>query len=246
MGNPGVPEIEALLAEAARDPAAAPAFVTALLESTVIVPGTTSGENTATLADLLGPAGTSVQPFYTSEERLRETLRAVPGFERAFLALPCRVLWQMTRGATLVLNPHSSHGKEFLPGEIGQLLDGAATLTPRVVQAETRVLVGEPARIPPGMTEALAALFARHPAVDEAVLGWKVTPQEDSVDESYLLVIVGEASIRDTLGPELGQALATYSIGSPIDVMYAAPRAAHLLGEVRPFYRRKRGLFRRH
>ncbi|WP_440711407.1 enhanced serine sensitivity protein SseB C-terminal domain-containing protein [Herbiconiux sp. YIM B11900] len=245
MGESEVSEIERLLVAAANDPAAAPEFVRALLESTVIVPGTASGDRTANLADLLGPGGASVQPFYTSEERLRETLEVIPGFERSFLALPCRVLWQMTRGATLVLNPHSAHGKEFLPGEIAQLLDGAATLTPRVVETETRVLVGEPARVPPGMTDALATLFARHPEVDEAVLGWKVTPQEDSMDESYLLVIVGDPTIRDSLAPELGQALVTYSVSSPIDVMYAEPGAGHLLRDVRPFYRRKRGLFRR-
>lgn len=249
MGNPGVTEIETLLAAAASDSAAAPAFVVALVESTVIVPGTASGENTATLADLLRTDGTSVQPFYTSEERLRETLQAVPGFERAFLALPCRTLWQMTRGATLVLNPHSAHGKEFLPGEIAQLLDGAATMTPRVVEAETRVFVGEPARVPPGMTDLLTTLFTRHPEVGAATLGWKVTPSVDSSaappDESYLLVIEGNPTLRETLGAELGQTLVTYSLSSPIDVMYAAPGAAHLLSAVSPFYRRRRGLFRR-
>ncbi|MFB2582743.1 enhanced serine sensitivity protein SseB C-terminal domain-containing protein [Herbiconiux sp. P15] len=237
MTDPAHPDIETLLAAAAKEQTAAPAFLEALLESTVIVPGTASDDRTVNLADLLGPGGTSVQPFYTSEERLRETLDAVPGFERRFLALPCRALWEMTRGATFVLNPHSAHGKQFPPGEIGQLLDGAATLTPRVVTENTEVLVGEPARVPPGMTEALAALFARHPEVVSATLGWKVTPQEGSVDESYLLVLVGGPTLRETVSPELGQALTTYSLSSPIDVMFVEPGARHLLTSVRPFYR---------
>lgn len=245
MTTSGTPDIEALLAAAANDPAAGPAFLTALLERSVIVPGTTTGDRTATLADLLGSDGRSVQPFYTSEERLRETLEAVPAFERNFLALPCRVLWEMTRGATLVLNPHSAHGKEFLPGEIAQLLDGSATLTPRVVQADTEVLVGQPAHVPPGMIDALASLFARHPEVDAATLGWKVTPQDGAFDESYLLVITGGPSVRDSIGTDLAQALVTYSLSTPIDVMYAEPGAPHLLHDVPPFYRRRRRLFRR-
>lgn len=239
MTDPAPAEVEALLAAAAGDPTAAPAFVTALLESTVIVPGVASGDRTANLADLLGSDGRSVQPFYTSEERLRETLAVVPGFERRFLALPCRVLWQTTRGSTLVLNPHSVHGKEFLPGEIDRLLDGAAVLTPRVLQAETQVLVGEPARVPPGMKEALAALLRRHPEVEEAVLGWKVTPEEGSVDASYLIAIVGASGIRESLEGDLAQALVTYSQSCPIDVMYVAPSASHLLHTVEPFYRRR-------
>jgi hypothetical protein len=238
-------EIEVKLAAAAGDPAAAPAFLEALLASTVIVPGAASGDDMATLADLLGADGRSVQPFYTSEARLSETLEVVPGFERRFLALPCRVLWQMTRGATLVLNPHSAHGKTFLPGEIGQLLDGTATLTPRVVQAETQVLVGEPARVPPGMKEALVTLLEHHPEVDEAVLGWKVTPEEGSVDESYLLVLVGAPGLRESIGGDLAQTLVVYSQSTPIDVMYVAPGADHLLSSVKPFHRRRRGLFGR-
>lgn len=240
------PDLEALLAAAAADRSHAPAFLTALLESTVIVAGTVADDGMATLADLLDADGSSVQPFYTSEERLRETLAVVPTFERNTLALPCRVLWQMTRGARLVLNPHSAHGKEFLPGEIGQLLDGEATLTPRVLERETEVLVGQPARIPPGMIEALTAVLTDVDEVDEATLGWKVTPQEGgTVDESYLLVIVGAPTARETISGPLARTLATYSSSVPIDVMYVAPGEQHLLRSVPPFHRRKRGLFRR-
>lgn len=265
---PAPTEVEELLAAAANDPAAVPSFLTALLEATVIVPGTATDDGLATLADLRGPDGASVQPFYTSVERMGETLTAVPGFQTAYLGLPCRTFWEMTRGATLVLNPHSSHGKQFLPGEIGQLLDGAATLTPRVVPVATRVLVGQPAHVPPGMTEALSALFARHSEVDEAVLGWKVTPEgeapgessgsatpdaagggyrspERRLDESYLLVVVGSSDARDALNPELGQALVTYSLSAPVDVQFVAPREGHLLDGIPPFYRRKRGFLRR-
>ncbi|MCS5714267.1 enhanced serine sensitivity protein SseB C-terminal domain-containing protein [Herbiconiux sp. CPCC 205716] len=239
------PRLEQLLQSAATDRAAAPAFVEALLRSTVIVPGRASGDRTVQLADLLGADGRSVQPFYTSEGRLRETLEAVPGFERSFLAMPCRALWEMTRGATLVLNPHSPYGKEFLPGEIGQLLDGEAALTPRVAAAGERVMVGEPAQVPPGMTAALAELFAGHPDVSEAVLGWTVTPPNDA---SYLLVIVGPESLRSSLGAPLARALATFSAAAPVDVLYSPPGARHLLHGVTPFYRRARrgrGLFGR-
>ncbi len=238
-------DVEALLAAAATDATVRPAFVTALLESTVFVPGTVSGERTVKLANLIGPDGQSRQPFYTSEERLNETVLAVPDIDRNFITLPCRDFWEMTRGATLVLNPHSAHGKEFLPGEIAQQLDGAATLTPRVVQADTRIMVGRPAHVPPGMTEALTALLREYREVDEARLGWKVTPQEDSFDESYLLVIVGDPSVRDRLGPGLAKTLVAYSTAHPVDVMFAQPGAGHVLGDVPPFYRRRKGLFRR-
>lgn len=103
----------------------------------------------------------------------------------------------------------------------------------RVVAADTTVLVGEPARVPPGLTDVLSALFSRFPSVEAAFLGWKVTPA--SGDESYLLVVVGapDAVVRD----ELGAALGPFTNEHPIDVMFAQPGADHLLSEIDPFYR---------
>lgn len=103
--------------------------------------------------------------------------------------------------------------------------------TERVVAADTTVLVGEPARVPPGMTEALTALFAGFPAIESAHLGWKITPL--SGDESYLLVVVGPPSVRE----ELGRVLAPFSQADPVDVMFAASTADHLLSGIAPFYR---------
>jgi hypothetical protein len=95
------------------------------------------------------------------------------------------------------------------------------------------------------MIEALSALFLQRPEVEEARLGWTVTPREDSVDESYLLVIVGGASAREMLGADLARTLVAYSTASPVDVMFAEPGADHYLRDVPPFYRRRKRLFRR-
>jgi len=231
--------LEARLAAAATDPARIPEFVEALLESTVIVAGVVDppsddGRQSATLAPLVNGNGESVQPFFTSEDRLNETLAAIPGYQSQWIALPCRVLWEMTRGTALLLNPNSDYGKEFLPGEIAQILDGKAVMTPTVIEKETPVLIGQPAVVPPGMVDALVGLFARYTEVDSAFLGWKATPE--TRDESYLVVIVGPPNTRATVSAELGTTLVTYSLVHPIDVMFAEPGASHLLSEIDPFY----------
>ncbi len=158
---------EVLLEAAASDSARTPEFLTALLEAQVLVRGVldsgsgpiAAAGSTAALAPLTHADGTSVQPFFTSEARLHETLQAVPDYESLYLALRCRDLWELTCGSTLILNPHSAYGKEFLPGEIAQLLAGTATMTPHVVAAATNVLVGRPAHTPSGMEKALGDLF---------------------------------------------------------------------------------------
>ena len=208
--------------------------------------GTT--ERTAILAPLADREGKPVQPFFTSEDGLNETISAVPGYESRYLALTCRQLWELTRGSTLVLSPNSMHGKKFLPGEIGQLVDGSAAMSTHVVAAETRVLVGRPAIIPPGMEEALTGIFSNSREVESAFLGWKVT--SESGDQSYLLVVVGSSQCRPNVSDELGRALVYFSLSHPVDVMYAQPGEAHLLTSIKPFYikreRRRLQFWRRH
>jgi hypothetical protein len=235
-------DLEARLVAAATDPTQAPDFITALLDAQVFVAGEIHSEAvdgevgaiSATLPPLVRSDGTSVQPFFTSFARLQETLQAVPDYETRHLTMRCRDLWEMTRGSTLVLNPHSAYGKEFRPGEIAQLLDGAATMTTRVIKEPTRVLVGRPAQTPDGMEQALRDLFSRHEAVESAYLGWKVTP--DSGDKSYLLMIVGTPTIRTEMGDELGRALLLFSQVHPIDVMFTGAGVDHLLSAIEPFY----------
>jgi hypothetical protein len=242
--------LESLLAAAANEPSRAPAFISELLQSMVVVPGVVSqadgGGQAATFPPLIGRDGAPVQPFYTSEERFQETIAAIPGFEGRYIGLPCRAFWEMTRGARLVLNPHSAQGKEFLPEEVAHLLDGAAAVTSRVVETGTEVMVGRPAHVPPGMEDALSALFARHDEVAEAVLGWKVTPSTN--DQCYLLVVVGAEDVRERVGDDLARSLVLFSQAHPVDVIYTSPGRGHLLAEMTPFYRKatpRRSLFGR-
>ena len=231
--------LEAQLVAAATDAASIPEFIEALLESTVLVAGVVDpthddGRQSATLVPLVNAAGDSIQPFFTSEERLNETRAAIPTYESRWIALPCRVLWEMTRGATLFLNPNSDYGKEFLPGEIARLLDGAATVTETVVKERTEVLVGVPAMIPPGMEDALLDVFGKHQEVASGYLGWKVTPSTN--DEAYLVVVVGPSDVRLAVRDDLSRALLFFSQSHPIDVMYAEPGASHLLSDLEPIY----------
>jgi hypothetical protein len=243
--NRRMSDLETRLVAAATDPTRAPDFITALLDAQVVVAGEIHSEAvdgevgviSATLPPLVRPDGTSVQPFFTSFARLQETLQAVPGYETRYITMRCRDMWEMTRGSTLVLNPHSAYGKEFRPGEIAQLLAGAAAMTTRIVTEPTRVLVGRPAQTPNGMEQALRDLFSRHAGVESAHLGWKVAP--DSGDQSYLLIIVGLPTIRTEMGDELGRALLSFSQAHPIDVMFTDPGADHLLSAVEAFYVRR-------
>src|SRR3954447_7671011 len=178
--------LEQLLADAASDPAARPAFTAALLASDVLVLGATEDDRAklVTWSDSEG----SLIPFFTSEEMLRAPLAAHNELDSSYLRLPCRSLFEMTRGARLVLNPDGPQGKLFLVEEIEALMSGVEPgVTTEVLSAERQVLIGSPAYTPPDLPIVLARYFAQRPAVEAAHLGWIAHPDGHS---GYLVVVV--------------------------------------------------------
>ena len=148
--------LDLALQSAASDPASRPDFYRLLLQAEIFVIGQTSlgAQGSVTLAadDELRiekwqrQDGSPVIPFFTSQAALRRALDQ----EANYVALSARELFEMTRGATLVLNPKSPHGKEFHPNEIAALLTGAVTREgeERVLPKATNVLLGQPANMP--------------------------------------------------------------------------------------------------
>ena len=126
-----IPLVQAL-ERAAQEPAQRPAFYRALMKADVFVIGHTDqpdlnahGHHTipaganVSLVNWEKADGTPVIPFFSHLEALQ---RAIDD-ETSYLSLPARSLFELTRGATLFLNPKSDHGKEFVPHEIEALLD---------------------------------------------------------------------------------------------------------------------------
>lgn len=243
-GAGGGVELERLLEGAADDPAQRPAFTAALLGSDVFVLGEVLGP----LEEGVAPTGTSAvltafgdgegqfTPFYTSEQRIRETLAARPGTNPRYLRLNCRALFEMTAGARLVLNPDSPYGKVFVPEEIAALLTGReAGMTTETLPAEREVMVGAPAHVPPQLPPALSRFFAQRPVVEAAYLGWIVHPDGHS---GYLLVIV--AADREQAISGFGTMQIGELTGGPtVDVLVVPPAEPNVLEQVvGPFYAR--------
>lgn len=122
-------DLEKALRLAMTDPAVRPHFLGMLLEATVYVlvpPNVNPGKTTLQTGDRVSfrawekSDGTQAIPFFTSMDVLKQSVKEKEGY----LGLPARDLFEITRGARLVLNPRSPYGKEFVPDEIEALLAG--------------------------------------------------------------------------------------------------------------------------
>jgi hypothetical protein len=139
-------------------------------------------------------------PFFSSLTRVQAIIRE----EREYLKLGARPFFEMTRGATLVLNPGSDYGKELLPDEVSRLLDGTM-FQPRerhVVERDTQILIGQPAKYPTKLVESLQRLYARLPNVRAAYLAQYFDPSRDKAPG--LLIAVDASDDLESIISESG------------------------------------------
>lgn len=242
--------LEIALEQAAKEPANRPEFYRLLLESEVFVLGNTEdhGEGRRTLAsgekvsimNWQKNDGTLVVPFFSSLEVLRSAIKE----QQSFVAMPARSLFEITKGATLALNPASnlSHSKEFFPQEIEAMLATGVNhvAQSRVVQKPTQVLLGQPAKHPSEMIAALIKLLPKHSSVKAAYLCLMHDP---STQEKPSLVVGFEGEMLDRAMQEAGSVAAdTAPKGVPIDFIKIARGSqglsAYFLESVKPFYER--------
>lgn len=241
-------ELEYALERAASDPSSRPNFYRILLESEVFVLGHSDalGEGRAeipagaklSIVHWEKKDGTPVIPFFTSLTALRQSLKD----EAGFLGMPARSLFEMVKGKTLVLNPASSHGKEFFSQEIESLLALGLNHSPvqRVIEKPTQVLLGQPSNYPTQMVESIKTLLARHPNVDAAYL---CLMQEPTVQTPSLVVGFSGAGDISRAMAEAGSVAADTALrGTPVDFVNVVRgekgMSDYFIRSVKPFYRR--------
>lgn len=245
-------DLERKLMLAADNPASRPEFYKELMASNVFVIGfsDSEGEGVETIpagaklaiVNWQKDDGTSIIPFFTSLEALQRALKE----ESKYVAVPAKSLFEITIGSFLVLNPASPYGKEFFPNEIQALLETGMNQAPqtRVVQKETKVLLGQPANYPSEMVSALTALLAKHSAVKAAYLCLMHDPS--SAEKPSLVVgFEGETDLGEAMKEAGSVAADTAPNGELVDFVVLKKGEVgisdYMFKSVKPFYERTWG-----
>ncbi|MEH0876544.1 enhanced serine sensitivity protein SseB [Pectobacterium cacticida] len=248
-------KLEEVLILAASEPAHRPEFFSELMNATVFVLGNSDdngfGEkvlhagSSVDLQHWEKDDGSSVIPFFSS----LEALQSVVTEEASFLALPVRSLFEMTRGATLFLNPKLPYGKAFLPQEIEHILSGEGNgfVQQRVVEEDMQVVLTQPDEMPAQMVDSLTQLFTKHRHVKRAFLAQIQDPGEQ---QPHLLIGIDADRDEETIIREAGSVASdTLPDERPVDlclVKEGEPGISHyMIKHTTPFYERKWGSFLR-
>ncbi|CNB46710.1 enhanced serine sensitivity protein SseB [Yersinia frederiksenii] len=198
--------------------------------------------------------GESVIPFFTSVEVLQQALdiaedQSIDTETQPFIAMPVRVLFEMTQGAHLFLNPKSEHGKEFWPQEVAMLLENGGLAQPAemVVDKESQILLGQPEEYPAAMVDALIQLFSQRKPVRRAFLALM---HDKSVDEKPNLLVGlevdGSDDEIDQLIQEAGNVASDHAPDDgPVDFCLVSEKergvSHYLMTHTQAFYQRKWG-----
>jgi hypothetical protein len=242
--------LEVALARAASDPASRPEFYKLLLESEVFVIGHTDAGKEGSIEVPAGAKlsivnwqkqdGSSFIPFFSSINSLQNALKE----EANFVAMPARSFFEATRGATLVMNPASNHGKEFFPHEIEALLATGLnhTATRRTIDKAATVLLGQPAKYPSEMVASLTRFLAKHPTVQAAYL---CLMQDPAADQSLVVGFLGDGDLSAAMREAGAVAADTAMPGTPVDFVEIKRGekgiGSYFLESVQPFYQRSFG-----
>ena len=253
---PSENELERLLKLAVTEPAHRPAFFRELLDATVLILGDSeqvqqdgdialNADTPVNIQHWEKQDGGSILPFFTSLEALQKAVED----EQPFIAMPARVLFEITRGADLFLNPKAEYGKEFYPEEVAMLLATGGVVKPveHYVDKETQILLGQPEEYPSAMVDALTTLFSQRKPVRRAFLALM---HDRAADEKPNLLIGLEvdaepAEIEALINEAGSVASETAPNDEPVDFCPVSEKergiSHYLISHTQPFYQRRWG-----
>jgi hypothetical protein len=236
--------LEALLMQAANDPAARLEFLKTLLEVDLFVlidsAGAQYGSFVAEKGDTMRIKGVTIDgqnriPVFSSERRLREFIQTQESFARLKGQDLFAMLAAQERGA--ILNPGASYGKFFTHEEILSLTNGTY-FQPRqqVLQKETKVLIGMPKEYPARLIEGLRKHFRTDPRVRKAYFAQIHMPE--SGEPPHLIIAIQADGDFDQLATSLNAVVLSTTGGDQIIdmVQFGIGTLDDFFCQQKPFY----------
>lgn len=241
-------ELEKVLMKAADDASFRNEFYTKLLWSELYV--LSAGHNEADAGVKVLEEDTTIQfatfetgqiPIFTSTNRIFD--KGVVKHQVPFIAMKGQDLFKFTKGESFILNPYSDYGKELVPLEIEELLNGTIFNRSNEVTIEknTPMQIRQLVKYPEGLLSALCELFKKRPIVRAAYIA-EVRIKGD-VNLPHLLIgleIDGHLSeISKEAGPLAEKFLEKNEVVDFMQISDNGGASEYFLKKTKPFYLKK-------
>ena len=240
--------LEQLLQKAAEEPSYRAAFYKRILDEELVVLSEKSslGNGTHTLKEdtnvRLISFGEGVIPVFTSTDRIFD--ENIIKEQVNYLQMKGVTLLEMTKGATLILNPYSKYSKE-LPLEIEKILNGTIITENHqqlILKNNTKIQLGQPDVYPTDIINSLKVLFAKRPNINKAYLGWLFNP-ESGEPPHYIFGLDVSSNIEDLIneaGFTIKEFLSSSEFVDFIKIEKKDGLSAYFINNTKPFYEKNR------
>lgn len=196
-------KLEQLLEMATNDPAYRPQFYDELMRSELFVlhvPERNAEsrrgmlhlekDTQIKLVEFQAEDGHRVIPMFTSVKAIQEGAET----DESYLMIDVKTLFEITKGASYILNPYSNYSKDFLPEEVeGLLKNNLAKYSVNLVEKDEKILVGQPKQYPHALVKALRKYFSTTYSVHAAYLVQIHVPEKNEAPH----VMVGVKLFKD-------------------------------------------------
>jgi hypothetical protein len=178
-------------------------------------------------------------PIFTSPERIYD--KGIVKAPANYISAKAKDIFELLKGATLILNPYSDYGKEFNPDEVERILNGTYFGSRQIVTKKvTQVLIGQPAIYPTEVVKSLIKLFSNKPDVIAAYLAWIHDPA--TIDPPHYIFAIetnGDwRTISDEAGDTVQQILGYEEIIDFIQIKRQASFYDYFTEQTKPFYKK--------
>jgi len=238
-------DLETLLLKASSDSSARKDFYVKLLWSELFV--LTAEETTLEQGNKILEKDTEVKlinlengelPVFTSTNRIFD--KGYIKEQVPFMAMKGHDLFNLTKGAKLILNPYSDYGKELLPSEIERLLDGSIfeQTNDITIEKETQIQIGQLKIYPDKLIKSLSDLFITKPKTKAAYIA---AIRINETKPHYLIGIEYEGQFNEitkVAGPLAEKHLTNNEIVDFVQIDYKSGVSEYLLNETKPFYKK--------
>ena len=189
--------LDALMVRSMGDASAEPAFMAALLDATVFVHAPAKdGPGNLRLVSFPHPqTGAYLVPFFTDRRQAEEASSA----RVRIIGMTGRQLFEITLGATLILNPNRRYCL-FYPEEVALLLQGKALPPTTKIEDEKELarLLEPVGQTPEWLAGALNAIFIGIPGVESAAVARCVPSDADEPERIVVVAFVSDAYAERT------------------------------------------------
>ncbi len=181
-------------------------------------------------------------PVFTTTDRIFD--KNIIDKKVQFLQMKGLNLFELTKGATLILNPYSDSGKEFIPSEIEKIIDGTIITENHkqlTIKQDAEVLIGQPSIYPTEIINSLKILFSNRPNVKKAYLGWIFDPASGE-DAHYIFGIDADIDFQNLIneaGFTVKEFLSKTEFVDFIKIEKNEKLSKYFLESTEPFYTKK-------